>query len=276
MEFSFHSFFSEFMANFSYGYVIAGLVVGFIVGMTGVGGGSLMTPILLHFGISPTSAVGTDLLYAAITKGNGVFVHQKKKNVDWLITILLASGSIPAAVLTLVAVHHFQVKASGSATNAAITLSLGIALLLTAVAILFRKPLVDWSHRNDVIFTRMSDKQRHIASVFIGIGLGVIVTITSIGAGALGTMALFLIYPLLRTSKLIGTEIAHAVPLTLIAGLGHASMGNVNFNLLLNLLIGSLPGIWIGSHLAGTVPDKYVRPALSVMLVYAGIKLILK
>ena len=163
-----------------------------------------------------------------------------------------------------------------SATNAAITLSLGIALLLTAVAILFRKPLVDWSHRNDVIFTRMSDKQRHIASVFIGIGLGVIVTITSIGAGALGTMALFLIYPLLRTSKLIGTEIAHAVPLTLIAGLGHASMGNVNFNLLLNLLIGSLPGIWIGSHLAGTVPDKYVRPALSVMLVYAGIKLILK
>ncbi len=267
---------AEFWAHLSYVYVIAGLGVGFIVGMTGVGGGSLMTPILLHFGIVPMNAVGTDLLYAAITKGNGVWVHQKKRNVDWSITLRLACGSIPAAVLTLVGLRIFKAHSHGHAANDIIKFSLGIALLLTSVAILFKQALLNWSHRNDVIFTRMSEKQRHVATVVIGFALGVIVSITSIGAGALGTMALFLVYPLLPTSKLVGTEIAHAVPLTLIAGLGHASAGNVDFMLLANLLVGSLPGIWLGSHTAGAVSDKYLRPALAAMLVYAGVKLLLK
>ena len=268
--------FSGFWPHFSYVYAIAGLIVGFIVGMTGVGGGSLMTPILLHFGITPVNAVGTDLLYAAVTKANGVFVHQKKRNVDWRITVRLACGSIPAAVLTLIAIRFLMDHAKGGAANTFITYSLGSALLLTSMAILFKQTLLDWSHRNDAIFTRMSDKQQLIATIVIGFGLGVIVSITSIGAGALGTMALFLVYPLLPTSKLVGTEIAHAVPLTLIAGLGHASAGNVDFPLLANLLVGSLPGIWLGSHTAGAVPDKVLRPALAAMLVYAGIKLLLK
>ena len=262
--------------HLSYGYVIAGLAVGFIVGMTGVGGGSLMTPILLHFGITPVNAVGTDLLYAAITKANGVLVHQKKRNVDWSITVRLACGSVPAAVLTLIAFRVFQSHGPTRAADQLITYSLGAALLITSVAILFKQALLDWSHRNDVFLTRMSERQRHVATVGIGFALGIIVSITSIGAGALGTMALFLVYPLLPTSKLVGTEIAHAVPLTLIAGLGHASAGNADFLLLGNLLVGSLPGIWLGSHAAGAVPEKVLRPILAAMLVYAGIKLLLK
>jgi uncharacterized membrane protein YfcA len=267
---------SHLWAHFSYAYALAGLCVGFIVGMTGVGGGSLMTPILLHFGITPVNAVGTDLLYAAVTKSNGVFVHQRKRNVDWAITVRLAIGSIPAAVLTLLAIRFLQDHSRPQAANAIITWSLGIALLLTSLAIFFKQALLDWSHRNDVIFTRLSERQRHVGTILIGVFLGAIVSITSIGAGALGTMALFLVYPLLPTSKLVGTEIAHAVPLTLIAGLGHASAGNVDFGLLANLLVGSLPGIWVGSHTAGAVPDKVLRPALAAMLIYAGLKLLLK
>ncbi len=267
---------ADFWAHLSLVYVIAGLVVGFIVGMTGVGGGSLMTPILLHFGIAPVNAIGTDLLYAAITKANGVLVHQRKGNVDWTITLRLASGSIPAALITLAAMHLFFDSSRSKSADSLIYVSLGVVLLLTAMAILFKKALLDWSHRNDVFLTRMSEKQRHLATVVIGFGLGVVVTVTSIGAGALGTMALFLVYPLLPTSKLVGSEIAHAVPLTLIAGLGHATGGNVDFLLLANLLVGSLPGIWLGSHSAGAVPDKVLRLTLAAMLVYAGIKLLLK
>lgn len=266
----------EFWAHLSWVYVVAGLVVGFIVGMTGVGGGSLMTPILLHFGITPVNAIGTDLLYAAVTKANGVFVHQKKKNIDWTITIRLACGSIPAAIATLGVLSLLLRHSRQQSADLLIYRSLGIALLLTSVAILFKKALLGWSHRNDVFLTRMTEKQRHVATVLTGIALGAIVTITSIGAGALGTMALFLIFPLLPTSKLVGSEIAHAVPLTLIAGMGHASVGNVDWMLLGNLLVGSLPGIWLGSHSAGAVPDKFLRIALAVMLLYAGIKLLLK
>ncbi len=267
---------ADFWVRLSLVYVIAGLAVGFMVGMTGVGGGSLMTPILLHFGIAPVNAIGTDLLYAAITKANGVFVHQKKGNVDWSITLRLASGSIPAAVITLSAMNLFFDHSNSKSADALIYFSLGIILLLTAMAILFKKALLDWSHRNDVFLTRMSEKQRHVATIVIGFALGIVVTITSIGAGALGTMALFLVYPLLPTSKLVGSEIAHAVPLTLIAGLGHATAGNVNFILLANLLMGSLPGIWLGSHSAGAVPDKVLRIALAAMLIYAGFKLLFK
>jgi len=259
--------------DFSIAYIIAGLVVGFIVGMTGVGGGSLMTPILLYFGISPTTAVGTDLLYAAITKGNGVFVHQKKKNIDWRITKLLAYGSLPAAFVTLFFVKQLQVDKGGQA-DTLITASLGVALFLTACAILFKQRLLDWSHRRDAIFTRMDLQQRERSTVIVGIFLGFIVTVTSIGAGAIGTMALFLIFPLLPTSRLVGTEIAHAVPLTLIAGMGHAGLGNVNYELLINLLMGSLPGIWMGSHMAGVMPDKYLRPSLAIMLIYASATLL--
>lgn len=255
------------------GYVVAGLVVGFIVGVTGVGGGSLMTPILLYFGVSPASAVGTDLLYAAITKAGGVHVHHKKGNIDWRITGALALGSLPAAALTLWMLHSMSMDTDRM--NALIRTTLGYALIFTAVAILFKKQLMDYGRRNDSWFTRLDPRQQLIATVITGVILGAVVTITSIGAGALGTVALFLLFPLLPTVRLVGTEIAHAVPLTLVAGMGHAGLGNVDWPLLGNLLIGSLPGIYIGSHLANRIADHYLRPALAVMLIFVGTKLVL-
>ncbi len=254
-------------------YILSGLLVGFIVGLTGVGGGSLMTPILLHFGIPPSSAVGTDLLYAAITKSGGIYVHSKKRNIDWRLTGELAIGSLPAALITLWIMH--SAGFNPAAVNQFIKVMLGYALVFTSLAIIFKHKLLAYSHRNDVWITRMSRREQAIATVVTGVVLGAVVTITSIGAGALGTVALFLLYPLLPTVKLVGTEIAHAVPLTLIAGLGHASVGNVDWHLLINLLMGSLPGIFIGSHLANSVSDKYLRPALAIMLLYVGAKLII-
>lgn len=254
------------------GYVVAGLVVGFIVGMTGVGGGSLMTPILLYFGVSPANAVGTDLLYAAVTKAGGIHVHHKKKNIDWHITGALALGSLPAAVLTLWALHSMSMDTDR--LNHLIRTTLGYALIFTAVAILFKRQLMDYGRRNDSWFTRMAPAEQRIATVITGVVLGVVVTLTSIGAGALGTVALFMLYPLLPTVRLVGTEIAHAVPLTLVAGMGHAGLGNVDWSLLANLLIGSLPGIYIGSHLANRLADHYLRPALAVMLFFVGSKLV--
>lgn len=252
------------------GYAIAGLAVGFIVGLTGVGGGSLMTPILLFFGVNPATAVGTDLLYASITKMGGVWVHHKQRHIDWRITGWLALGSVPASLLTLLIMKYLP---TGHQVDSLIRFMLGVALMLTAVVILFKPTLLKFFARNH------SDHENRpfpkLATVGIGVMLGVMVTISSIGAGALGTLALFALFPLLPTTRLIGTEIAHAVPLTLVAGLGHASMGNLNVDLLINLLMGSLPGIWLGSHLSRRMPDFWLRPTLAMMMAYGGLKLVM-
>jgi uncharacterized membrane protein YfcA len=263
----------EVLAQLQMVFVLSGLAVGLIVGLTGVGGGSLMTPILLHFGIAPTSAVGTDLLYAAITKSGGIFVHNKKRHIDWRITGQLTLGSVPAALLTLQVLHrgNFDVEV----LNHLIKTLLGFALIFTALAIVFKHKLLAYSRRHGLWITRLSQRNQGVATVISGIVLGVLVTITSIGAGAIGTVALFLLYPLLPTVKLVGTEITHAVPLTLIAGLGHASVGNMDWPLLLNLLMGSLPGIYIGSHLSHSVADHYLRPALATILLLVGGKMVL-
>ncbi|MDP3845918.1 MAG: sulfite exporter TauE/SafE family protein [Pseudomonas sp.] len=253
------------------GFVIAGLVVGFIVGMTGVGGGSLMTPILLWFGINPATAVGTDLLYAAITKSGGIFVHQKNKNIDWTITGWLTLGSVPAAALTLWILHNLNTDTQ--AMNAIIKQALGFVLLLTALAILFKQQLLAFAHKHAGDHYHLSGTNLNLLTVLTGILLGTMVTLTSIGAGALGTVVLFILYPFLATKRLVGTEIAHAVPLTLVAGLGHASMGNMDWHLLGYLLMGSLPGIYMGSHLSGRIPDQILRPCLATMLVFIGYKL---
>jgi uncharacterized membrane protein YfcA len=255
----------------NWGFVVAGLVVGFIVGMTGIGGGSLMTPILLWFGINPATAVGTDLLYAAITKSGGVLVHQKNKNIDWKITGWLTAGSVPAVALTLLFLTFFNNDAQ--ATNAIIKQALGFVLLLTALAIFFKKQLLAFAHKHAGDHYHLSERNLNLLTIGTGALLGVMVALTSIGAGALGTVALFLLYPFLATKRLVGTEIAHAVPLTLVAGLGHASMGNMDWHLLGFLLMGSLPGIYIGSHLTGKVSDGVLRPCLAAMLVFIGYKL---
>jgi uncharacterized membrane protein YfcA len=258
--------------DFQIGFVVAGLIVGFVVGLTGVGGGSLMTPILLWFGIPPTTAVGTDLLYAAFTKMGGVFVHHKKKNINWAITGWLSLGSVPAALLTLWILKN--IKTDITAINTVIKYSLGWALLFTSVAIICKQKLLIFSqkHAGDKFHTESTTQ--NVLTVLIGVMLGATVTLTSIGAGALGTVTLFFLYPLLPTPRLVGTEIAHAVPLTLVAGIGHASMGNLDLTLLGQLLLGSLPGIFIGSLLSGKVPDLLLRNAIAIMLFFVGYKLI--
>jgi uncharacterized membrane protein YfcA len=250
----------------SFGFTIAGLVVGFIVGMTGVGGGSLMTPILLWFGINPATAVGTDLLYAAITKASGVWVHSKQKNIDWAITGWLALGSVPAAAATLWFLSTLHTDTA--ALNAIIKQGLAVVLILTALAILFKSRLQAFASKHAGDRYHLSGRSLNVLTVITGV-----VSLTSIGAGALGTVALFLLYPYLVTRRLVGTEIAHAVPLTLVAGLGHASMGNMDWSLLGYLLLGSLPGIYIGSHLTGRISDNVLRPCLATMLLLIGYKL---
>jgi len=258
--------------DFQIGLVIAGLTVGFIVGLTGVGGGSLMTPILLWFGIPPSTAVGTDLLYAAFTKMGGIYVHHKKRNINWKITGWLSLGSVPAALLTLWILE--SIKTDTTAVNSIIKQSLGWALLFTSIAILFKHKILLFSQKHAKDKFHSESNTQNALTVAIGVMLGATVTLTSIGAGALGTVTLFFLYPLLPTPKLVGTEIAHAVPLTLVAGIGHASMGNLDLELLGQLLLGSLPGIYIGSMLSGKVPDLFLRNAIAVMLFFVGYKLV--
>ncbi len=248
---------------------LSGFVVGAVVGLTGVGGGSLMTPLLvLLFGIAPATAVGTDLLYAAITKSGGTWVHATKGTVDWRIVRLMASGSLPAAALTLILIHTFAPGGLGSAART-ITFALGIALLLTASALIFRQRLLAWARSHN------PDAEHHPwKTVAMGAPLGVLVSISSVGAGALGVTVLFFLYPKLPAHRIVGSDLAHAVPLTLVAGLGHWWLGSVNWGLLASLLLGSLPGIYIGSHLSTRVPERILRPTLAGMLVLVGGKLI--
>ncbi|MBL8483363.1 MAG: sulfite exporter TauE/SafE family protein [Rhodocyclaceae bacterium] len=253
-----------------FGYTIAGFVVGAIVGLTGVGGGSLMTPLLvLMFNINPSVAVGTDLLYAAITKSGGAVVHSRKGTVDWGIVGRLAAGSVPAAALTLwwLSAHAKAGHASGSVMTGA----LGVALVLTAVAIVFRARLQAFAQRPRIAAWR--EAHTATATVVVGAVLGVLVTVSSVGAGALGTAALVFLFPALAASRIVGSDIAHAVPLTLVAGLGHWWLGNIDWFLLASLLAGSLPGITLGSHVSARLPERVLRPILAGMLLLIGGKL---
>jgi uncharacterized membrane protein YfcA len=246
---------------------LSGFVVGAIVGLTGVGGGSLMTPLLvLAFGIHPATAVGTDLLHAAITKAGGTYVHAKQGRVDWRITGLLALGSIPSAVVTL---WTLRAVTGGLGGSEIITTTLGIALLLTAAVLVLRSCLRRWSQ------THRTEATRHPAfTVLTGAVLGFLVSISSVGAGALGVTALFFLYPRLSAARIVASDLAHAVPLTLVAGCGHWLFGTVDWHLLGSLLVGSLPGIFIGSQFVGRIPETVLRILLAAMLVVVGTKLI--
>jgi uncharacterized membrane protein YfcA len=265
-------------------YSLSGFAVGLLVGLTGVGGGSLMTPLLVFlFGFKPAVAVGTDLLFAAITKTGGVWVHHGKHNsVEWKIVGLLALGSLPFALLTLYVLKHLST--AGKEISGVMTYSLGIALILTALALLIRSALlqrakkmgqIDDDHSTEANAARF--KRFHVpATILIGTVLGVLVTLSSVGAGALGTVALLFLYPKMTTVKIVGTDLAHAIPLTAVAGLGHLGLGNVDAVLLGSLLIGSLPGIWIGSHLSAKIPEAVMRPILASVLLLIGLKFVLQ
>ena len=254
-------------------YSASGLAVGFLVGLTGVGGGSLMTPLLvLLFGIHPATAVGTDLLYAAATKTAGTLVHGIKGSVDWRITGRLAAGSVPAAAITLLLLQRYGVHAPGTARL--IQMILGSALLITAVSLVFRPQLARLAYKKGQ--GRPDHPRRTVAwTVLTGAILGVLVSITSVGAGAIGVTVLLLLYPRLATARIVGSDIAHAVPLTLIAGTGHWLLGSVDWSLLASLLVGSLPGIAIGSLLSSKAPEALLRNVLAATLVLVGAKLVL-
>jgi uncharacterized membrane protein YfcA len=251
-------------------YSVSGFFVGVLVGLTGVGGGSLMTPILvLLFGIHATTAVGTDLLYAAATKTVGTAVHGFSKTVDWRIVGRLAAGSVPATIATLLVLS--RVEKQVGAANHVITVVLGFALIVTAVAILFRKIIVDFFQRRTG-----PGGLRHATfyTILLGAILGVLVSLSSVGAGAIGVTVLLILYPTLPAARLVGSDIAHAVPLTLIAGLGHWLIGQVDLHLLVSLLVGSVPGIIIGSLVAARVPDRVLRPILASTLALVGGRLV--
>jgi uncharacterized membrane protein YfcA len=249
--------------------IISGFGIGAIVGMTGVGGGSLMTPLLIGvFKLNPAVAIGTDLWFAAITKSGGAWAHHRHGHVDYRITGLMLAGSIPASLAT-VALMHYTGVTKGWAS--ALTFALGIALLLTAVTIAYRSA---WQALGLRLERWLPESRKNVLTVVAGFLLGVLVSLSSIGAGALGATLILLLYPRLPAHRLVGTDIAHAVPLTLVAGIGHATLGHVDWGLLGALLIGSLPGIWLGAQLTKVMPDKLVRALLCVSLVTAGLKVI--
>jgi uncharacterized membrane protein YfcA len=250
-------------------YTTSGFAVGLLVGMTGVGGGSLMTPVLiLLFGIHPATAVGTDLLYAAATKTGGSLVHGLARNIDWRIVGRLACGSIPASLLTLVVLWRLELNSE--MTRSVINLVLSFSLFLTAASLVFRRT-IRARFRNR--FQNFGAERTALATVAMGAALGVLVSLSSVGAGAVGVMGLLLLYPELPMATIIGSDIAHAVPLTLVAGTGHWLVGSVDWRLLGSLLVGSLPGIFIGSYFANRVPERALRAVLAVTLLLVASKL---
>jgi uncharacterized protein len=259
-----------------FGFVLAGFFVGVIVGLTGVGGGSLMTPLLIFFfGIKPYLAVGTDLLFAAFTKAGGTLSMARQRLVPWRVVFSLCAGSLPASGLTLWVLH--TVGPSDPAVQHVMTFTLGVALLLTACAMLY-KAIRGKQTPTSVAELNLSEATlpRHWAlPVLFGAVIGTLVTLTSVGAGAIGVTVLMILYPQLPLSRIIAADIAYAVPLTLMAGLGHASLGSVDWSLLSLLLAGSLPGIWVGSRLVHKTPERVIRSILSVLLAWAGSKLVL-
>jgi len=258
------------MTEFNPLYALAGVAVGLLVGFTGVGGGSLMTPLLvLAFGFHPVTAVGTDLLYASLTKSVGSAVHGWSGTVDWKIVRRLALGSVPAAILTLAGIAYVGTTFKG--TEHTITFVLGGALIATALAILFRRLILA---RLGPAVEAMAPERTRGMTVVLGAVLGVLVSLTSVGAGALGMTVLLLLYPTVPTNRLVGSDIAHAVPLTLIAGLGHWALGSVDFALLLSLLAGSVPGIIVGSLLSSRASERVLRPVLAGTLLLVGGKLV--
>jgi uncharacterized membrane protein YfcA len=243
-------------------FAISGFVVGMLVGMTGVGGGSLMTPLLiLLFGVHPATAVGTDLLYAAATKTGGSLVHGFARSIDWGVVRRLASGSLPATVLTLAALSWLNLNSA--AASGLITLVLSLALFLTALVLVFGEKLIA-AYRARV--GEVEPARTVLLTELVGAMLGVLVSISSVGAGAIGVVALVLLYPRLPMAKIVGSDIAHAVPLTLAAGMGHWMIGSVDWAIVVSLLVGSLPGIFIGSTFAIRIPERALRLVLAATL----------
>ena len=250
----------------------AGALVGYAVGLTGVGGGSLMTPILLLLGYPAPVAIGTDLLYAGLTKSSGMYFHHRRGNVVWRTMLLLATGSIPITLLLSIWLLNSDFR-NQEGFETLLTTTLGIMLLMTATVVCFQKKIQHRLSGNlSSAHVDLPSRARDVLTVLLGLLLGFCVTLSSVGAGAFGAAALFLLFPMIPTVRIVGTDIAHAVPLTLVGGLGYLYNGLVDFSLLLGLLSGSIPGIWLGTHTGAFVPDKVMRTILVIALTGLGIK----
>lgn len=250
-------------------YALSGFAVGLLVGMTGVGGGSLMTPLLiLLFGIHPATAVGTDLLSAAVTKTAGSIVHGLSHSIEWRVVRRLATGSVPATVVTL---GFLAVLNQSEAARSLITVILSVVLLLTAAILVFRGSIVRF-YRDRL--PALDDRRTATATIIVGAVLGILVTISSVGAGAVGVCILLILYPKLPMARIVGSDIAHAVPLTFVAGIGHWMIGTVDWHIIGLLLAGSLPGIVLGSYMAVRVPETVLRAILACTLTVLAIRLL--
>lgn len=249
--------------------IAAGLGVGFLIGLTGVGGGSVMTPLLIStFGVPPQAAVGTDLLFASITKVSACLRHHALENIDWSLVRRIALGSLPAALLLVLWLT--TARPDMEATAAWIRLALGLMLPLSGIAILLYPVLLD---KRAEAPSEVSPLRKALTIAF-GVFLGAMVTLTSVGAGAIGVAVLAALYPSLAARRVVGTDIAHAIPLTFLSGMGHLALGQVQYSMLLALLVGSIPGMWVGTSLAGRAPDWLLRPVLAITLFYASYSLL--
>jgi uncharacterized membrane protein YfcA len=252
-------------------YILSGFAVGLLVGMTGVGGGSLMTPLLtLLFGVNPSVAVGTDLAFASITKSAGTVTHRLGGTVQWPIVGRLCLGALPAALLATLVLQY--VGPLDASIGKMIKTTIAVSVLLTVVAILFRGKMVAWIARNPQY--QLEGRRLVVATIVCGAVLGTLVTVSSIGAGAIGATLLVMLYPKLTPAEVAGTDIAYAVPLTAIAAVGHWWLGSINWTLLLTLLVGSLPGITLGSWAARSVPEGFLRGLLAATLAAVAVKLL--
>jgi uncharacterized membrane protein YfcA len=252
-------------------YILSGFAVGLLVGMTGVGGGSLMTPLLtLLFGVTPSVAVGTDLAFASFTKGAGTITHRSRGNVQWLIVGRLCMGALPAALFATLALQYFGPL--NAAIGQLIRYSIAVSVMLTVVAILFRSKMLAWVNRDPG--RQLQGRALAGATIAAGVLLGTLVTVSSIGAGAIGATLLVMLYPKLSPAEVAGTDIAYAVPLTAIAAVGHWWLGSINWLLLVTLLVGSVPGITLGSWAAKAVPERFLRGLLAMTLAGVALKLI--
>jgi uncharacterized protein len=267
----------EFVLPNTWALVIAGgFAVGFLVGMTGVGAGSLTTPFLItQIGVNPLVAVGTDLLFACITKSTAAWRHHKLQNVDWRIVGWLAAGSLPAAAAVAASIAY-------STTNPELLAmfvrrALAVLLVVSAVAVAIF-PLLANRRTTALVDSEqaLTTVVRPVPTLTLGLLLGTVVALTSVGAGAVGVVVLTSLYRALAMRRLVGTDIVHAIPLTLVAGLAHMQLGNVDFGLLTTLLVGSIPGIALGSRLTASLPDWTLRLILAAVLVIAAVTLIMK
>ncbi|PKB24286.1 sulfite exporter TauE/SafE family protein [Janthinobacterium sp. 64] len=252
-------------------YIVSGFAVGLLVGMTGVGGGSLMTPLLtLLFGVPPSVAVGTDLAFASITKSAGTLTHRLRGTIRWDIVKRLCIGALPAAVVSTLALKSFGTLSPE--IGQIIRYSIAVSVLLTVVALIFKGRMLAWINAHPE--KQLQGNKLAAATIIAGAVLGVLVTVSSIGAGAIGATLLVMLYPRMSSAEVAGTDIAYAVPLTAIAALGHWWLGSIHWELLASLLVGSLPGITLGSWVARSVPEKFLRVLLAMTLTGVAIKLI--